>query len=192
MERRTERKRKAALSVMIAGLAASVVILPSAARAVPAPGYQSPDGSYCYDPSVDCGYGQLETGVYAESFDAYAYSAGTCRTRYARATRRNLVGLAVFRYNEQVRWCWRGGAITYFWRDRWPSDTNFGWSFDGHTGSNCTYEHCSGRGVGAYATDAWTQGGFHACVTWYCPHKYPIVDIWVHGDGGSGASWSGA
>ncbi|MDQ2910887.1 MAG: hypothetical protein M3R39_07735 [Actinomycetota bacterium] len=177
---------------MIAGLAAWVVLVPGAARAVPGPTYQAPDGSYCYDLNVDCGYGDIETGVYTESFDAYAYSPGTCRTRYARATRHNLAWRIVFRYNEQVRWCWRGGVITYFWRDRWPSDTSFGWSFDGHIGSNCAYEHCVGRGVGTYSTDAWTQGAFHACVGWYCPHKYPIVDIWVHGDGGSGASVSGA
>ena len=156
------------------------------------PSYQSPDGSYCYDLYVDCGYGAIETGVYTESFDAYAYSPGACRTRWARATRRNLAGFVVFRYNQQVRWCWRNGVISYFWRDRWPSDTSFSWAFDGHIGSNCTYEHCNGRGVGSYSTDAWTQGNFHACITWYCPHKYPVVDIWVHGDGGSGASWSGA
>jgi hypothetical protein len=30
------------------------------------------------------------------------------------------------------------------------------------------------------------------CVPSYCVHKYPIVNIWVHGDGGSGANWSGA
>ena len=192
MERRTNTGRRAGLAAMIAGLALSVALVPGGADAVPSPGYQSPDGSYCYDPNVDCGYAGLESGVYTESFDAYAYAPGLCRTRYARAVRRNLAGFVVFRYNEQVRWCWKGDVITYFWRDRWPSDTAFGWTFDGHTAGNCVYEHCSGRGVGTYSTDAWTQGGFHACVTWYCPHKYPVVDIWVHGDGGSGASWSGA
>ena len=192
MVRRTHWRGRAALGAMIAGLAATVAILPGAARAAPGPSYQAPDGSYCYDLYVDCGYGGIESGVYTESFDAYAYSPGACRTRWARATRRNLAGFVVFRYNEQVRWCWRNGVISYFWRDRWPSDTSFSWAFDGHIGSNCTFEHCSGRGVGGYSTDAWTQGNFHACITWYCPHKYPVVDIWVHGDGGSGATWSGA
>ena len=101
---RTHWKGRAALSALIAGLAATVAILPSAARSQPTPGYQAPDGSYCYDLYVDCGYGALETGVYTESFNAYAYSAGICRTRYAYATRRNLAGFVVFRYNEQVRW----------------------------------------------------------------------------------------
>src|ERR671935_115624 len=79
----------------------------------------------------------------------------------------------------------------HFWRDRWPSDTRFGWAFDRHTGSNCIYEHCNNRGVGTYSTDAWTQGQFHVCLK-FCIYKYPSVDIWVHGDGGSGATWSGA
>jgi len=61
---------------MVAGIAATVVILPSAARAAPGPSYQAPDGSYCYDLYVDCGYGAIETGLYTESFDAYAYSLG--------------------------------------------------------------------------------------------------------------------
>jgi hypothetical protein len=30
------------------------------------------------------------------------------------------------------------------------------------------------------------------CLAWYCVHKYPLVSIWVHGDGGSGANASGA
>src|SRR6478736_9566943 len=97
MERRVHTGRRAGLAAMIAGLALSVVILPGGADAVPSPGYQSPDGSYCYDPNVDCGYAGLESGVYTESFDAYAYAPGLCRTRYARAVRRNLAGFVVFR-----------------------------------------------------------------------------------------------
>jgi hypothetical protein len=182
----------AATAALVAGLLVAVLaVSPATGRAALMPGAEYPADS-CYDPYVDCGTGESDTGVFTESWDAYDYAPGVCQTRWARATRRNLARLVVFRYNEQVRWCYRNNAITYFWRDRWPSGTGFGWSFDGHIGSNCTYEHCSGRGVGTYSTDAWTQGHFHVCVTWYCPHKYPIVDIWVHGDGGSGASASGA
>jgi hypothetical protein len=192
MERRIRWRRAVGLATAIAGLTVVEAILPGVSGAQPQPGYQSPDGSTCYDVYVDCGYGAIETGVFTESFQAYQYAPGSCRTRWAKAVRKNLAGLAVFKYNEQIRWCWRNNAITYFWRDRWPSDTAWGWSFDGHINGNCIYEHCSGRGVGTYSTDAWTQGAFHACITWYCPHRYPVVDIWVHGDGGSGASWSGA
>jgi hypothetical protein len=178
-------------TLLATAVVAVIALSPSAARAEPDPGTDYPADS-CYDPSIDCGSGESETGVFTESWDAYEYSPGTCRTRWARATRRNLAHMIVFRYNQQVRWCYRSNLITYFWRDRWPSNTAFGWSFDGHIGTNCAYEHCPGRGVGTYSTTAWTQGAFHVCLAWYCVHKYPLVSIWVHGDGGSGASASGA
>ena len=179
-----------ALAAIAAGLVVSIVLLLGAPRAAAdtVPRYPAE----CGYPYITCGTGEGDTGTYTQGWDAYEHSPGTCRTRWARASRRNLVGMILFRYNQQVRWCWRNNRITYFHRDRWPSDTSFGWSFDRHIGSNCTYEHCPGRGVGTYSTDAWTQGSFHVCVTSFCVHKYPIVDIWVHGDGGSGASWSGA
>lgn len=187
----TRRHRRSAPRLMLLGalLAALLALSPAAVRAAPDPYYPADS---CYDPNIDCGTGESDTGMLTESWDAYDYAPGTCRTRWARATRRNLAHMIVFRYNEQVRWCYRNNAITYFWRDRWPSNTAFGWTFDGHIGSNCIYEHCPGRGVGTYSTSAWTQGEFHVCITWYCPHKYPLVSIWVHGDGGSGASASGA
>jgi hypothetical protein len=196
METRWYRKWTRWLALVGGALVLLAALVGGVARAAPDPGTRSPGANYpadgCYDANVDCGSGQMETGVVTESWAAYAYSPGTCRTRWVRATRRNLVWFVVFRYNQQVRWCWRNGVITYFWRDRWPSNTAFSWDFDGHVGSNCTYEHCSGRGVGTYSTSAWTQGHFHACVPSYCLHKYPLVSIWVHGDGGSGASASGA
>ncbi len=191
METRKHQRRVPGLMLLAALLTALVAASPAAVRAAPDPGTEYPADS-CYDPNIDCGSGDSETGVLTESWDAYDYSPGTCHTRWARATRRNLAHLIVFRYNEQVRWCYRNNVITYFWRDRWPSNTSFGWSFDGHIGSNCIYEHCPGRGVGTYSTNAWTQAEFHVCITWYCTHKYPLVNIWVHGDGGSGASASGA
>jgi len=184
----------AGMAVMVVGLAALLVLVPAAARAAEQPGLAQPDYPVdgCSDPNIDCGTAEYDSDVMTESWDAYASSRGTCRTRWARATRKNLVWMVVFRYYEQVRWCWKDGKITYFWRDRWPANTSFGWAFNGHIGSNCIYEHCNGRGVGTYSTDAWTQGAFHACVPQFCLYKYPLVDIWVHGDGGSGASASGA
>lgn len=191
METRKHRFGPRRLMLLAGILAALLAVLPAAGGAAPDPGTEYPAES-CLDPNIDCGTGESDTGVLTESWDEYDYAPGICRTRWARATRRNLAHLVVYRYNEQVRWCYRNNVITYFWRDRWPSATSFGWSFDGHIGTNCAYEHCPNRGVGTYSTDAWTQGHFHVCVTWYCTHKYPIVDIWVHGDGGSGASASGA
>jgi hypothetical protein len=172
------------------GFAGVLLALPAAGAAAPDPVPQYPADA-CEDPNVDCGYDDFATDTTVESPPAYENSAGPCRTRWAYARRRNLFYLTVFKYNEQVRWCWRNNKITYFWRDRWPSDTHWGWAFDGHIGSNCIYEHCPNRGVGTYSTDAWTQGQFHVCLK-FCMYKYPKVDIWVHGDGGSGASWGGA
>jgi hypothetical protein len=181
----TRRKLRSAAGLALVAACCVLALAPGRAAAYPA--------ESCYDAYVDCGTSEGDSDVMTEATAVYGgLAAGTCRTRWVRATRRNLARMVVFRYNEQVRWCWSGGVITYFWRDRWASDTAFGWIFDKQLSSNCVLEHCNGRGVGTYSTDAWTQGEFHACVVWYCPHKYPIVDIWVHGDGGSGASWSGA
>jgi hypothetical protein len=98
-------------------------------------------------------------------------------------------------YYERVKFCWSadGSRVTYFWRDRWSGDTNFGWSFDGHAYTNCgpvDPEHCSGK-VGAYSETAITQGHYHVLVHGVGLDKYPWLTVWVHGDGGSGASWSG-
>ena len=193
----TENRHSPALGValVVAVVAVLLVLMPGAARAAEQSDLAQPSypADACDDPNIDCGTAVFETDVLTESWDAYERSKGTCRTRWVRATRKNLAWFVVFRYYEQVRWCWKDGKITYFWRDRWPADTAFGWSFQGHIGSNCVYEHCSGRGVGTYSTDAWTQGGFRACAPkLICYYKYPLVDIWVHGDGGSGASASGA
>ena len=177
-------------TIALAAAAVLAVTLSGAAASAVDPGPQYPADS-CQDPNVDCGYDDSTTGVETESAKAYEYSTGTCRTRWVSARRRNLFYVTMYKYNEQVRWCWKNNKITYFWRDRWPSDTSWGGAFDGHIGSNCIYEHCSGRGVGTYSTDAWTQGQFHVCLK-VCVYKYPKVDIWVHGDGGSGASWGGA
>ena len=180
----------AAAALAAAALLAVLVPLSGTAVAAGGLGPQYPADT-CQEPNVDCGYDDFTTEVFTESPNAYEGSFGNCRTRHASAIRRNLFWIVVFKYHEQVRWCWANNRITYFWRDRWPSDTRFGWAFDRHTGSNCIYEHCNNRGVGTYSTDAWTQGQFHVCLK-YCIYKYPLVDIWVHGDGGSGASWSGA
>jgi hypothetical protein len=181
-------RRTAAVAALAAAAMLATFVPLSGAAGDPGPRYPA---DACEDPNVDCGYDDFATGTTTESPPAYENSAGPCRTRWANAIRRNLFWQVVFKYNEQVRWCWRDNKITYFWRDRWASDTHWGWAFDGHIGSNCIYEHCPNRGTGSYSTDAWTQGRFHVCLK-FCLYKYPIVGIWVHGDGGSGAWWGGA
>jgi len=157
------------------------------------------DGGGCYFKDVDCGTGSGATGTLTESPGLYGYSpdaaAGRCRTRWARATRSNLLGLTVFTYNEQARWCWNGLKVTYMHRDRWPADTHAGWAFDGNIGGNCTNEFCTGM-TGASTETVWTQGKFHVCLGAlginYCSYKYPRVSITVNANGTSSASWGGA
>ena len=144
------------------------------------------DEGSCCDPDVECGWDEQDAGAFQASPDEYGYSAdayeGRCKTVYAVRTRKNMYGFVMFRYYEQVRWCWNGIVTTYVWRDRWPADTNFGWGFDGNVSSNCNEDHCESLAGGNSAT-AWTQGSFHACLTWFCIHKYPIVSISVAADG---------
>jgi len=181
------------VAVALAGLVAASAA--PAAIVVPEPAIQAPDGSYCYDASVDCGTGSGTAWAVQESPFMYAYTgdayAGRCKTVWARAERKNLFGLTVFRYYEQVRWCWNGSAVTYFRRDRWGADTNYGWRFDGHIAGNCQIESCPGK-TGHYAETAWTQGKFHACVVWACMERLPIVSITVYANGSFSWSWSGA
>jgi hypothetical protein len=155
-------------------------------------------GGACYT-SSDCGYGEGETGVTVEQYSAYSpdsadASAGRCRTRWAVARRKNVAGIRVFTYYEQVRWCWNGlfSKVTLFHRDRWTGSTNLGWSFDGHVSTNCGAEDCHGM-TGSTVEEAWTQGHYHVGFTvlgiGYVVNKYPVVDITVHSDGTSSARW---
>jgi hypothetical protein len=74
------------------------------------------------------------------------------------------------------------GPFVVAGQDRGVPRRTVGWSFDGHIGTNCATAHCSGH-TGAYVETVWTQGSFHACLTWYCVHKYPRVTITVYADG---------
>jgi hypothetical protein len=64
-----------------------------------------------------------------------------------------------------------------------------------HVATNCTYEHCNNRGVGATNAQVWTEGQFHACLgalgITYCQYKYPQITIYYNGSGVATASTSG-
>ena len=98
-----------------------------------------------------------------------------CRSVWAYRGYDNL-GFNMFRYYQQVSWCSNGFSIYSWSRDRWPEINGPGWRFDGHIDSSL--------GGPTYRKDAWTQGSFHACVTWFCGQKVPWVSISVHLDGG--------
>jgi hypothetical protein len=146
----------------------------------------TPDGD-CADYWIDCGYTDNEVWTDWQNFGP----GWGCRYVHARATRHNLAGFVVFRYQEQVYWCWNGYSITQFWRDRWPSDVNFSWSWDGHVWTDCgpyDAEHCSGK-TGVWGATASTKGQFHVCIAWWlCKTKFPTLSLSVYGNG----AWSGA
>src|SRR5438552_18455584 len=106
-------KTRRRYSALVAALALALLV-PGAASAVAdreSPGPQYPAES-CYDAYVDCGYAQVETDVYTESSADYGFARGSCRTRWARATSRNLAWLTVFRYNDHIRCSCHGAHIT--------------------------------------------------------------------------------
>jgi hypothetical protein len=195
-----KRRRRAGLAIVLVAVAVML------GRTMPALAAERPppprdvlvdDGGTCYSADYDCGTPSLETGVSSESFSAYGFdsydaAAGRCRTRWAKYKFVNLTHtFTLWTYYQQVRWCWRGGIVTAFRRDRWSGGTSLGWTFDGHVYTNCgptDVEHCTGK-VGAYSENAMTEGHYHVCLGVIginiCRNKYPWLSITVHGDGGS-------
>lgn len=176
-------------------IVAAALLLAGAARAGTA---IAPDDPGCADSYVDCGFGETDVGPTYESMSVYnspdaAY--GRCRTVHAIARRRNLAFFVVYEYVEQVRYCWNGVAVTYFWRDRFPRSLNFGWTFDGNVWTDCgpgDPEHCSGK-HGAWGETAASKGQFHVCLVYaICKTKIPTVSLTVYGNGAFGGSATGA
>lgn len=153
------------------------------------------DEGQCYSATYDCGIDDGSTYVDGKTFNS---STGTsCQTRHALRRRRNLAYVVVYTYYQQVRWCWKGGKVTYHFRDRWPGGTNLGWSFKGNVWTNCgpqDAEHCSGK-VGEASEWAATKGQFQVCLgvigISVCRDKFPRIDIYTYGNGTSSASTSG-
>lgn len=116
----------------------------------------------------------------AEREDA---SRGTCKTVYAyRYLKNPLYGFYYWKYFEQVKWCWKNGAISFTKRWRWVEccHVGTGWDFYGHIGSNLQ------GGVGKDEFYAWTQGKFKQCLPYVlCTNvKTPWVALRVHAGGG--------
>ena len=120
---------------------------------------------------------------------------GTCAKKgvYSRWTFRNLVGRTLWRYVEQVYFCFTGTQVTYFYRYRWAEVPSLlplvrwnPWEFKGHTDSNCANEHCFIRDYRAPSRVAWTKGAFAVCgiyVAGACNHQQATAWIIVRGDG---------
>lgn len=115
----------------------------------------------------------------------YGGATGTCTNAWVGRRRRSLLFTQIYTYYQEIKWCYKDAKITSFWRDRWTSSTFLGWSFDGHVGSNCTYEHCSPGRTGMFSTTVNTQGHYHACaaISWLCKHTYPRISMTVYANG---------
>lgn len=174
-------KRRMQMAVLLAG-AVLAFGGTHAAGAAPGPFAQVGDGYSDQDVAVGAAYTDFSLG-------------GSCRVVWARRNFKNLVGVWLYRYYQQIRFCWNGRTITYFYRDRFVDVNGLAgfnpWSFDGHVSTNCQYEHCYPGRWGHWSENAFTQGKFHACFTWLCNYRYPAVSITVYGDGSSDSATSG-
>ncbi|MBX4201998.1 hypothetical protein KW803_03880, partial [Candidatus Saccharibacteria bacterium] len=120
----------------------------------------------------------------------------TCQPKavYNRRQFKNLAGMVLWEYIQQIYFCTSNGYVTYFYRYRFgriPSITPVVdwtvWEFDGNTNTNCGNEHCFKRGGKARSRTAWTQGKFHACLVLdklMCNNQMPELSMTVYGTGG--------
>ena len=112
-----------------------------------------------------------------------AAAAATCKSKKAGLQQQNALGGALWRYYEQIDWCYSSGKITQKTVTRWPEVVYPFWEFKGHTGLT------QSGGVGSTSFRSWTQGSFALCLPQVlcAQFKYPVVDITVRGDGTSSA-----
>ena len=189
----TENRHSAALGValVVAALAVLLVLMPGAARAAEQSDPAQPDypADACDDPNIDCGTADFETDVLTESWDAYERSKGHVpdamgegdapEPRLVRRLPLLRAGPVVLEGRKRSR---TSGATA---GPRTRPSAGRSRATSEATASTST---AAGEASGRTRTDAWTQGSSTACVPkLICHYKYPLVDIWVHGDGGSGA-----
>jgi hypothetical protein len=154
----------------------------------PPPPPPSDDGcGGCGDPEAE---GYAEDVGPAQEPTFYDHQ-GSCKAVYWGRQRKTWWGKIVFRYIEQVAWCWQNGVITYVNRSRWPELYSWLWNFSGHVSSNCSSEGCEEL-AGAHEVDIRTIGHFEACKGWCFLHSYPGVLIRINGWGGwIAVGWGG-
>jgi hypothetical protein len=151
------------------------------------------------DPNMcdDCGYDYDSFNDYGDTYDeaggadGYGYYAA-CKSPYVVTTYRNNFGHDLWRYYQQLYFCWEAGGLTYIHRSRWAWVTSHwmnGWGFHGHVSTNCYSETCHGHWLGHSWARYWTQGKFEVCNLWKfgCRSRHPLIGIDVNAWGG----WSG-
>jgi hypothetical protein len=174
------------ISFALAALLAAT--LAGSARAQPPPPYTAQTDTHYQ--AMD---GTGSADAYVSLTGAYYNGANFCRHAIGHRRFRNVFGVTLYDYTENVFWCWNGSTIRNFYRDRGPASVTVlsAWNFKGNIGSNCIYEHCSGRGVGSWATTADTKGQYEACIVWFCNSRYPYIAVTVYGNGSASLASSG-
>lgn len=108
----------------------------------------------------------------------------SCNRLVTVVTGRNTYGQQLWRYIQQIDWCYNGSRITDLFRRRWGEVSMSFWEYHGHIGN------FESGGVGSWSYRAWTQGKFSLCfpVVGCFQHRYPWIDQTVRANGT--ASWS--
>lgn len=147
-----------------------------------------------FNPSATANAGVTDVSSNALRRPASSHRAkgAGCWNAYAWRELKNFIGFQLFITYQQLSWCGNGYVLTGFYRDRFPGNTDFGWRYLSHYSTNCTFEHCQGRGSGTWSTNAFTQEVFANCGVGYCiSYKYPWINMWVNASGGVGADTGG-
>ena len=195
--RRLASKLVVALVTLAAALALTTAAWP-ASSPEPDSIYVGEDGGGCGAPITDGDDHVNGSCDPAEAYDIYGEYSRTidgavsrCRrvqqylTFKAIATR-----MKIWRYTQEVEWCWNGTKITSIQRDRYPQLFDPGawyWDFKGHTYSSCmTYQDgfspCWEKRGQSTAYIA-TQGKFQACIWKGCWTKLPGLYMNINAKG---------
>jgi len=112
-------------------------------------------------------------------------SLSTLSTGSRRATMtfeaKNVIGMTLWKYTQQIDWCYDGSKVTSKFRTRYGTVYMPFWKFNGHIGNQ------EQGGEGQWSYRAWTQGEFSLCLggnIGCIQHVYPWIDMTVYGNGG--------
>jgi hypothetical protein len=123
-------------------------------------------------------------GIKAHEFGAGPVASSTtfgrCKTVWAGRKRTSAAGALVWRYRQEIRFCWKSKRITYLSRTRWGKTyLACCWEYQGHIGNSTKWN-------AKWSYRAFTEGKFF----WYGPpfpmSKTPEIWMTVYGDG----SWT--
>jgi hypothetical protein len=126
------------------------------------------------------------TGV-PSALEGSVEAGSRCRTVWAGRYRKNALQIVVWRYRQEIFFCYKpnratgGGRITYLSRTRWGRTYLAVWTFRGHIGNATSWN-------ARWSYRAFSQGHFEYCPgVWLCvASREPWVRMTVYGSG----SWT--